>query len=105
MMNRFIDRKTLVAVEPLSQRFALNVGHHVVEETLGLPGIVKRQNVRVIQSCRELYFAKKPVRAEGRREVRVEHFESDKPLVLAILRQVHRGHSATAQLTVYRICL
>ena len=41
---------------------------------------------------------KEPLRTEHGRQIGVEHLEGDVPVVLAVARQVHRGHSATTQL-------
>src|SRR5688572_888698 len=65
-----------------------------------LTGIKKRNDVRMVQSRRELYLAQEPVRSEGGAELGMKHLQRDAALVPEIHRQVHGRHSAAAQLTV-----
>jgi hypothetical protein len=86
--------------EPVPQRFPLDVGHDVVEEAGGFPGVEQRQDVGVIQAGGELDFAEEPVGAEHGRQLGMQHLDRHPPLVLQVLRQVHRGHAPAAQLTL-----
>ncbi len=58
----------------------------------------------------ELDLALEPLGTQAGRELRVEHFESDRPVVPEIMRQVDRRHTSVAELAleavpVGEICL
>ena len=46
-----------LAIDPLAQSFAAHVRHHIVEECLDVPRVVKRENVWVLKLCQEPDFA------------------------------------------------
>ena len=45
----------------------------------------------------DLDFVEEALRAERRRELRLEHLERDLSAVLQIVSQVHRGHASLAE--------
>ncbi len=47
-------RKAPLAVQTVSQRFAVDVRHHVVQQPFRLTRVVKGQDVRVGESCGDL---------------------------------------------------
>ena len=51
----------------------------------------------MLQVGRDLDFVQKALRAERRRDLRLEHLERDLPVVPEIVSQVHRGHAALAE--------
>ena len=63
-MHCFVDRELVIAVEPLAQRLAFDVRHHVIQKSRGFAGIVKRKDVRMIQSRRELDLSQEAVGTE-----------------------------------------
>ena len=100
MTNRLVDGELLLALEVLAQRLALDVRHHVVQKSFDLARIEQRKDVRVIEPRRDLDLAEKPVGAERRGEFRMQNLERDDALVLGVLREIDRGHSAATKLTV-----
>ncbi len=58
-----------LAPEPVSKRFALDVGHHVVQEPGGFAGIVQRQNVGMRESRGDLDLLEESLRAERTRNL------------------------------------
>jgi hypothetical protein len=53
--------------------------------------------VGVLQVGGDLDFLEEALRAEHRREFRLEHFERDLSVVPEVMSQVHRGHAALAE--------
>src|SRR5689334_10979566 len=86
------------AVQPLSQRSTLYVGHCVVEVTASLTGIVQRENVRMTQPGADLDFTEEAIGPENGAELGPEDLEGDLPVKLEILDQIHRSHAAAAEL-------
>ena len=52
----------------------------------------------MLQLRRRLDLAQEPITAERRRELRVEHFDRDVSIVLEVVREIHGGHAAGAEL-------
>jgi hypothetical protein len=102
-LERVIDRQLLLACEPVSQRTALDVRHDVVEEAVRFARIVERQDVRVIETGRDLDLAQEPVRPEHGREIRLEDLDGDRATVLQILGEPDGGHAAASEDTFDRI--
>src|SRR5678815_2650856 len=100
MMHGFVNRKLLFPVEPLAERLALDVRHHIVEKGVRFSAVKQRQDVRMVQSRDELDLPEKSLRPKGRGKIGVEDFQRDDAVVLAILREIHRRHSATPKLAV-----
>ena len=44
-----VHRELLLAVDPVTERLALDVGHRVEQEAVSFPRVVKRQDVGVVQ--------------------------------------------------------
>jgi hypothetical protein len=93
-MDGFVDRQLLLTVESLAQRLALYVRHHVVEESVCVARVKQRKDVWVIEPCRQLDLAEKTVGPERRREVRMQDFQRDRAIVLPVLSEINRRHSA-----------
>ena len=60
-VERVRKRKLLLAVEPVSQRLALDIWHHVEEEAVRLARIEQRKNVRMCKGCCHLDLAEEPL--------------------------------------------
>ena len=96
--DRLLDRKQLLAVEPLAQGFARDVGHHVEQEPLRFARVVQRQDVGVIQLGGNLDLAEKPVGPDGGRQLGPEHLHRDLAAVLQVVGEIDRCHAAAPEL-------
>ncbi len=96
--HRIGNRQMPLAVEPLAERFALHVRHHVVDESVDLPGVVQRQDVGVLQVCGDADLVQEPFGAQGGRELGTQDLERDLSPVSQVLGEKHRRHAAVAQL-------
>src|SRR5438034_571690 len=83
--DRLLDRKQLLAVEPLAQGFARDVGHHVEEEPVRFARVVQRQDVGVIQLGGDLDLAEKPFGPDGGRQLGPEDLDRDLAAVLQVV--------------------
>ena len=102
--NRVGDRQ-LALRQPSAERFSVHVGHHVIEEAVGLARVVERQDVRVLQAGGHLDLAEEPVRAERGGEVGTEDLHRHLAVVLEVLGEVHRRHAALTQLALEAIAV
>jgi hypothetical protein len=98
-----VDGKLSHAVEPRPQRFALYERHDVVEEPLGRPGIVERENVGVLHLGDDMDLAGEPVGSHRGGQLGAEDLEGDVAVVLEVVRQVHGGHAADPDFTLNAI--
>ena len=64
--HRVGNRELLLAVQPVAQRLALHVRHHIEEEAVGLARVVQRKDMRMLQIRRDLDLGEKPVGADHR---------------------------------------
>jgi hypothetical protein len=92
-----VDAELRFAIELVTQGLALDVGHDVEEEAVGLPGIEQRQDVRVLERRGGLDLLDEPLGAEDRRELRAQHLDRDPSLVLQVVGEIDRGHPPLAQ--------
>ena len=65
-LQRVLHRELGLARQAVPQRLALDVGHDVVEEAVGLARVVQRQDVGMAQVGRDLDLAQEPLGAERR---------------------------------------
>ena len=96
--ERLLDGEPSGAREPLSQRLAVDVRHHVEERAVHRARVIERQNVRVAEDRRELNLAQEADRAECGAHLRPEHLDDDGSRVLAIRSAVHDRRAATPEL-------
>src|SRR5947208_13212412 len=98
-------RELLLAIEPGAERFALDVRHHIKEEPPGVAGIVQGEDVRMIQTRGDRDLPQEPVGAELRRELRAEHLDRDRAVVLHVARAIYGGHASAAQFALDRVAV
>jgi len=63
--ERVVHGGLLLAIEPLAQRLTVDVRHDLVEESVGLAGVVEPENVWVTQRGRRRDLAEESLRVEG----------------------------------------
>ena len=88
----FVDRELPLTVEPVSKSLALDVRHDVVQETVRLPRVVKRQDVRMLEVGRRLDLGQEAVGTDDRSQLRPQDLERDLTFVPEVpcrLRSVH----------------
>ena len=93
-LHGLFERELMLAFEALPQRLALDERHHVIQQVVGLAGVVHRHDVRMLQATGDLDLAQESLGAEALGEMRVKHFERDRTVMADVLRAVHRRHAA-----------
>jgi hypothetical protein len=87
----------------VAQRFALDIGHDVEEETVGGARVVDRHDVGVGEGGRDLDLPQEPLRSQA--ETRVQDLDRDPAAVSQVPRENHRAHAATADQSLDAIAL
>ena len=103
--DRLLDRQRLLGDEPVPQRLSGHDRHDEIEEAVGLPRVVERQDVRVVEGGGQPDFAQEAVPAQRLREIVAEHLDRHLAVVLEVAREVHRGHAALAELALDAIAV
>ena len=101
--DRFVDRELLLALERRAKRLAFDVRHHVEQQPVRLAGVEQRQQVRMLQIRRDPDLGQKPLGAEHRAELRLQHLERDLAVVLEVVREVDGRHAAGADLALDQV--
>ena len=94
--HRFVDRQPSLPSEPIAQGLALDVRHDIIEEPVGLPGVVQRQDVRMRHRRGDLDLAQEALGANRRTDLGPQDFNRYSAAVLAIFCEKDRAHPATA---------
>ena len=78
---------------------ALDEGHDVEQEAVGLARVEERQDVRVLEVGGELDLGQEPLGADHGGELGAQQLERHLAVVLEVLGEVDGGHAAGADLT------
>src|SRR5438093_1089182 len=76
-VQRVLERELALAVQAAAQRFPLYVGHHVVQQAVGFPGVVQWQDVWMGEAGGDVDLAQEAIRPQARGQVGAEHLEGD----------------------------
>ncbi len=95
--ERVADRELAFPGEAVPQGLALDVGHDVVDQPIGLVRIVQRQDVRVVETSGDLNLAQESGRSHIGGQLGAEHFHGYRALVLEVVGQEDSRHPALPQ--------
>ena len=104
-LQRWFERQLLLTSQAVAERFAFDQRHDVIEELAGLTAVQQRQDVGMVQLCRDRDLAQKPLRPQRRSEFRPQHLERHLAVVLQVLGEVDGGHAAGADLALDAIAV
>ena len=86
------DRKRPFALESSPEGLARHVGHHVVDEPVGLPRVVEREDVRMLQPRGDTDLVEEPLGSDRGRDLGPQHLERHVATVLDVPREKYEGH-------------
>jgi len=104
-LDRLRDPELCLAIQLVADRFAFDIGHDVVEESVRLAGVEQRQDVWVAQRRRGLDLLHEPLGAEHGGELRAQHLDGDLAVVFEVLGQIDGSHAALAELTLDAVAI
>ncbi len=99
------------AGQPLAECLALHEGHHVVGKHLragpgsGHARVEQTDDVWVLQFRGEPDLLEKALRAEGSTQLRPQHLDRHFAIMFQVLREIHRGHAALAELPLDQVAV
>ena len=93
-------RQLLFAIESATQRLAFNERHHVIQLPVRIPAVEQREDVRVLETGRELYLLEEPLGADHRRQLGVQHLDGHLAVMADVLGDVHGRHAAGSHLAL-----
>jgi hypothetical protein len=103
--HRLLDGKLPLSSETVAQGLALDKRHGQPELARVLPRVVHPQDVGVLEPGGEPDLALEAFGAERDGEIAVEDLERHRAIVAAVVREVHRGHAAAAELALDAVAL
>ncbi len=98
--DRFRHRYPMVAQQPLAQRTVGHVRRDVIEQPAGLTRVDQRQDVGMGEARGDLDLPQEPLGAERCGQLGMQDLDGDSAAVLGILGEVHRRHTAPAELAL-----
>ena len=101
--HRRVDGELPFAPDPVAQRLAAHVRHHVVQQPARVARVVEGEDVRVRELRRDRDLALEALRTDRLRHVREQHLERDTPIVLPVAGQKDHGHPAASELPLDRV--
>ena len=96
--HRLLHRELTLAEQAVPKRLAVDVGHDVVEDPVGLARIEDGQDVGMAQAGGDPDFPKEALGADRHGEVGAQQLDRDHPLVPEVAGQEHGGHAAPSEL-------
>ena len=98
--HRVLERELALPVQSASERLALDERHREPEMAAGLTGVEHRQDVGMLQPRGEADLALEPLGAERDGQLRMEHLERDRAVVLEVVREKDGGHAPASDLAL-----
>ena len=90
-------------LQPVAQRFALDIRHRVEQHPVGDIGVEQRQDVGVRQRGGDRDLAEEPVVTQRLSEIRPQHLEGHPALIAEVTGEIDKRHPATADLALNRV--
>src|SRR5262245_48072642 len=104
-LDRRVDRERSLPGQPAPERLALDIGHDVVEDPVGFPGVEDWKDVRMVEAGGDLDLALEAVGSQRGGQRRPVDLERHPTVVLEVPGQVDGTHPAPAQLPLDQIAV
>ena len=99
-LQRVVNGELFLSTDAIPERLAFDKGRHIVEQTCRRARIEQRENMRVAELGRDLDFTHEPLRTQRHRQIGMQHLHRDRPLMLQVASEVHRGHPTPSNLAL-----
>lgn len=97
------QREGTLPLEPLANRAAGELGHHVVDQVLSLPRVEHRQHVGMLEPCRDSNLPQEPLGRRDDSRVLLCYLDSHATIMSEIVIEEHHGHAAAAENVLNRV--
>jgi hypothetical protein len=101
--DRLVHAELGFAIELGTEGFAVDERHDVEEEAIRRTAIEQGQDVWMLERRRGGDLLHEALGPEHGGQLGLQHLEGDPPPVLQVLGEVHRGHSALAELALDQV--
>src|SRR6185503_2529972 len=104
-----LQRELALPVQPIAERLAVDERHGEPENVRAAvrpphgAAVEDREDVRMLEPCREADLPLEPLGAEGGGDLGMEDLERDGAVVPQVSREPDGGHAAAAQLALERV--
>jgi hypothetical protein len=95
--KHLLERQSPFPPKPVPKRLAVHIRHRVPQEARSTAGIVKRDDVRMSETGKELDLTSEPLGSQDVGEVGVKSLEGNGPVVLEVSGQEYRSHAAAPE--------
>ena len=82
----------------LAQGLPLHVGHHVEQESVGLPGVMQREDMGMLKIGRDLDLAEEALGTQDGGQFGLQDLHRHLAVVLQVLGQIDRSHPPATDL-------
>src|SRR6266566_7282884 len=86
-MHRLRNRELLLPQEQRAERLPLYERHDIVQQPVGFTAVEQRQQVRVLEMCRDLDLGEEALDAKHCAELRIEHLQGDGAVMTDVVRE------------------
>ncbi len=100
-----LHRQLRLAPQAIAEALTFDEGHGEPELPGGFPGVVNREDMRVLQAGGEPDFTLEAFGTERRRQLRVHHLQGHLAVVPEVAGQVDRGHAPAAELALEEVAV
>src|SRR2546423_14705270 len=98
--NCCVDRQLPLPPDASSESFPCHIRHQVIHQRLYSTGVVKRQDVGMLQFRKETYLANESELAELGAQFGVQHFDRDLAIMSLVARHVHCSECSLSDLAL-----
>src|SRR2546426_622228 len=102
-LERVVEGQLLLPTQPVPQRLAFDVGHDVIEATVSLARVMKRQDVRMGEPSGDLDLAQEALGPDGGAKLGAQDLERNGPVVAKVVGEIDRRHSPAAEFALDRV--
>jgi hypothetical protein len=101
----FAQRQRALPRNASPEGLPLHVRHDVVQQSVGITGIVQRNDVGVVEAGGSVDLPQEPLGTQRGREFGPQDLDRHRPTVLEVLGEIHDGHPATPDLALDRVAV
>ena len=101
--QRVVHRELPLPAQPGPERFPGDVGHHVVEQAVGVTRVDQPQDVGMLEVGRDLDLGQEALPADHGGELGMQHLDGDLAAVLEVFGEIDGGHAPLSQLALEAI--
>src|SRR5437867_2863239 len=96
--NGLIDRELMLPFQPRPERFPLDQGHGVPEQSLATARVEHRENVGMLEATGQPDLPLESLYTQACGQLRAQHLESHRAIMPEVVGDIHGRHAAVPEL-------